>query len=220
MLFENTLYINLDEREDRRLHVVGELAKIGITAPERIPAIKITNPALGCSLSHLKCLNTAKARNWKTVFICEDDIAFLHPQLLLENVEKFSAEYPAEKAAFDVLIIGGNNAPPFRKMTDYCIQIYNCQTTTGYVVASHYYDTLIENITDGIDLYVKNLGDKNLYAIDIYWKILQKRRDSHWYMIIPATVIQYENYSDIENMQTNYSQLMLDVEKSWMLRQR
>jgi hypothetical protein len=34
-------------------------------------------------------------------------------------------------------------------------------------------------------------------------------------MIIPATVTQYESYSDIEERTVNYDHLMLDIEKTW-----
>jgi hypothetical protein len=36
-------------------------------------------------------------------------------------------------------------------------------------------------------------------------------------MITPPTVTQYENYSDIEEQQTNYDYLMLDMEKTWYI---
>ena len=38
-------------------------------------------------------------------------------------------------------------------------------------------------------------------------------------MIIPPTVIQYENYSDIEEKQTDYKYLMLDMDKEWYFAQ-
>ena len=40
-----------------------------------------------------------------------------------------------------------------------------------------------------------------------------------WYMIIPLTVTQYENYSDIEEQERNYNHLMLDMEKEWYFAQ-
>ena len=57
-----------------------------------------------------------------------------------------------------------------------------------------------------------------LYSLDIYWKKMQMQY--YWYMITPATVTQYENYSDIEQRQTNYDHLMLDMEKEWLIKQQ
>jgi predicted RNA-binding protein len=56
------------------------------------------------------------------------------------------------------------------------------------------------------------------YALDIYWKSLQKK--DNWFMILPPTVSQYENYSDIEKKNTNYHWLMLDIEKKWLNQRR
>ena len=87
-LFQHTLYINLDERPDRRNHVENELRNLGITG-ERFPAKKTTDGAVGCSLSHIECLQIAKRNNYPQVFICEDDIQFLQPDLLTHNIERF-----------------------------------------------------------------------------------------------------------------------------------
>jgi GR25 family glycosyltransferase involved in LPS biosynthesis len=208
-LLDHVLYINLESRTDRLAHVNGELNKLGIQG-ERMNAIKLSNGALGCSLSHIRCLEIAKARELPHIFICEDDITFLHPTLLLENVEKF------EKSGieWDVLIIGGNNAPPYDTVSDFCIRAKNTQTTTGYIVRNHYYDTLLANFKAGAFRLMKEPHNKKHYAVDMYWKSLQ--RTDRWYMIIPLTVVQYDDFSDIEERPVNYTDLMLDVRKDWL----
>ena len=40
--------------------------------------------------------------------------------------------------------------------------------------------------------------------------------ENFWYMITPPTVTQYENFSDIEERQTNYNHLLLDMNKEWL----
>jgi GR25 family glycosyltransferase involved in LPS biosynthesis len=199
-------YINLEYRIDRNEHVLDELKKIGVNL-ERFNAITCSAGNIGCSMSHIKCIELAKERNYPHVFICEDDITFTNPNLLKENVSKFENL----NINWDVLIIGGNTLPPFDQTTDFCARTYNCQTTTGYVVNSHYYDTLINNFREGVNKLLKNPSMKKEYSIDMYWKILQQT--DHWYIITPLTVIQYENYSDIENTITNYSLQMLDLDK-------
>jgi len=57
-LFKNTLYINLHERTDRKEHVEKELEKMNIQG-ERVEAIRNDVGAIGCSLSHIKCLEIA-----------------------------------------------------------------------------------------------------------------------------------------------------------------
>jgi hypothetical protein len=54
-----------------------------------------------------------------------------------------------------------------------------------------------------------------LYAIDKYWFQLQER--DNWYLIVPLTVTQLDGYSDIEKRITNYTRVMIDLDKKWLL---
>lgn len=214
-LLENTIFINLDHRTDRLVHAQQELAKIGIHSPERFKAIQTKTGSIGCTMSHIKCLEIAKQRNYEQVFICEDDITFLNPELLLKNLEQFAEN---EEINWDICLIGANNVPPYQPSTDYCIRVFYAQTTTGYIVRNHYYDTLIQNFKESVQHLIKNPANHQQYAIDMYWKRLQKQ--DFWYMIIPPTVSQYSNYSDIENRTTDYNHLMLDLDKPYLMQHR
>ena len=50
-----------------------------------------------------------------------------------------------------------------------------------------------------------------MFAIDIQWKQLQQR--DRWYVLYPLTVIQREDYSDIEKRQVNYGALMTSTKE-------
>jgi len=212
-LFEHTLFINLENRKDRLEHALTEFKKMGINA-ERVNAINMQNGAIGCTMSHIKCIELAKTRNWEQVFICEDDITFLNPELLIQNIEMF---YNNDDILWDVLIIGGNNVPPYQQLYEYAARIFRNQTTTGYIVNKRYYDTLLKNFKESAANLLRKPNNKREYALDIYWNRLQMQ--DFWYMITPPTVTQYENYSDIEKRNTNYDFLMLDMEKQWYLDQ-
>ena len=80
------------------------------------------------------------------------------------------------------------------------------------------YDVLLDNFKTGLNLLLKNPQNKREYAIDIYWKKLQMQY--FWYIITPLTTIQYENYSDVEQQNVDYSHLMLDMEKEWFMKQQ
>lgn len=209
-LLEHTLFINLEERTDRLEHALTEFQKLGIHSPQRYNANKAASGAVGCSISHIKCLEMAKQNRWKYVFVCEDDITFLEPETLMKNLTKFH-EYDCD---WDVVLIAGNNAPPYRRATEFCIQVHNCQTATGYIVKESYYDVLIENFKEGLRGLMKNPENKREYAVDMYWKRLQQR--DRWYMIVPPTVIQYAGYSNIEKKNVNYEFLMKDLDKEWL----
>lgn len=208
---KHAVYINLLSRPDRKQHVESQLKTIGINA-ERFNAIKMTNGALGCSLSHLKILETAKANNWEHILIMEDDILFTKPQLFIHQFNSFLSTHKD----FDVVIISGNNCPPFTKIDQTCVQVTKCQTTTGYLVQQHYYDKLIFNFREGIRNLMKEPEKHNLYAIDKFWFHLQAV--DKWFLIIPLTVTQREDYSDIEKRPTNYSRAMLDLDKEAFLK--
>jgi len=212
-MFEHTIYINLEHRKDRLAHVQQELEKLGVpNRGVRFNAVKCANGAIGCTISHIKCLEQAKAQNLPQVFICEDDICFKDPALLLQNTAKFSTIFGN---AYDVLIIGGNNLPPYKQFGDFCAKISNCQTTTGYIVKQHYYDTLISNFREGLAKLMENPAKKRDFAIDMYWKRLQAI--DNWYIVLPLTVHQLEGYSDIEERNTNYRDAMLDMDKTWLI---
>ena len=212
-LLKNTYVINLESRKDRLQHVINEFNKLNVI-PKRFNAIKTETGAIGCTLSHIKCLEIAIEKGLENIFICEDDITFLNSELFLNNLNKFNKKIKD----WDVLIIGGNVVKPYREIDNCCLRIVNCQTTTGYIVNKQYYKVLLQNFREGVKQLIQNPNLIKKYAIDIYWKFLQIK--DKWYMIYPLTVTQYENYSDIEEGITNYNHLMLDAEKKWLFMQK
>jgi GR25 family glycosyltransferase involved in LPS biosynthesis len=211
-LIKNTLFINLEHRTDRLQHITDELSKLGITG-ERVNAVKAKIGAIGCTLSHIRCLEIAKQRGYEYVFICEDDITFTNPGLFVQQMNKFLSK----QETWDVVLLAGNNMPPYKQVEDYCVQVTRCQTTTGYLVKSHYYDKLIDNIKTGMNMLVRNRDMHKIYAIDKYWFLLQDK--DLWFLITPLSVVQREDYSDIEKRRTNYTKIMVDLDKRYMFEQ-
>lgn len=210
MLLDNihVIYINLDSRPDRKISVLNELKKIKVMNPERFKAIKLANGALGCSMSHLKCIEYAKANKYDQVLICEDDIEFINPDLFLNQLKAFFNK----NHNWDVTLIAGNNMLPYLPIDETCIKIFNCQTTTAYIVKYEYYDTLINHYKEGIQKLMKEPTNNN-YKIDKYWFHLQKK--DNWYLVIPLTIVQREDYSDIEGKITNFKNYMLNYNKCY-----
>ena len=204
---KNAFYINLEHRIDRKVHVESELRNIGIKA-KRFNAINMSNGAIGCSMSHLKILEDGLKNNVDHILIVEDDIQFLDVNKFKNQMNKFLETHDD----WDVVLLGGNNIPPFEYIDDSCVKVSRCQTTTGYLVGGHYINTLILNIRKGIMNLLYKPEKKNLYAIDIYWFNLQLVHK--WYLITPLTVVQREDYSDIEKRITNYKNVMQDLDKS------
>jgi glycosyl transferase family 25 len=205
---KHSFYINLEARTDRKKWCEQQLRTVGIKA-QRFNAIKLENGAIGCSMSHLKCLQIAKQQGWDHLLIIEDDIEFTNPQLFKTQLDKFLTNQ--KKHDWDVVILAGNNMPPFEAVADYCVKVTRCQTTTSYLVNGHYFDTLIANIKEGIQLLMKEPHNHRIYAIDKHWFQLQKK--DNWFLITPLTITQKQDYSDIEKRITNYANVMLDLDK-------
>jgi hypothetical protein len=123
------------------------------------------------------------------------------------NIQKFLNS----DIEWDVVIVAGNNMLPYKPINEYCIQVMNCITTTGYIVKKHYYHKLMANFKEGVLTFMKNPDQKNKYAIDKYW--LQLQMNDRWFMIIPPCIIQKEDYSDVEHRITNFKNYMLNYNK-------
>ena len=203
---EHSFYINLENRQDRRQHVEEELQKIGIKNPERFEAIKMEIGAIGCSLSQLRCLEIAKENNWDHVLICEDDVVFLNPEILIHQTNQFLENHED----WDVLFLGGHNQQQYIPVDDSCVQVHRCQCALSYIVKSHYYDKLIHNMKEGIEMFINEPHNGHSYAVDRYWFRLQEI--DKWYLIVPLTVTQKEDYSDIENKHVTYNYFLLSLD--------
>jgi glycosyl transferase family 25 len=172
-------YINLDSRPDRRVLIEAECARLGLDA-ERFPAIVRTPGGLGCGESHLAVLRLARERGYDRVLILEDDVEFVVDRAT------FDAAIPD---TFDVFLISYNM---IRRDGN---RVVEAQTTGGYIVASHYYDTLIKRWEEGLALYYQYPEQHWNYILDQYWKPLQLI--DQWYASPTELCIQRPGYSDL-----------------------
>ena len=204
---KHIFYINLTARLDRKQNIESQLPRVGLTNFERFNAIKLPDGRVGCTLSHIKCLELAKERGYSHLLICEDDMIFLDPDLFKKQLNKFLGK----QHKWDVILFAGNNVPPYERVDDSCIAVSHCQTTTSYLVNGHYFDTLLNNFKEGLARLMREPAKHVDYAIDKYWLRLQKK--DNWFLITPLTVVQREDYSDIEKRKTNYMYMMMDLDK-------
>ena len=203
-LIKNHFYINLNRRTDRRKSCIKELSKFDII-PNRFPAIENKVGRVGCSFSHLKCLQIAKEQRFPYVAIFEDDIVIPKPN----QVENIVNRILKSGVEWDVLLLAGNNFKPNKnEHVDYCI-VNRCYCGTAYIVKEEFYDKLIENIKEGLLLLMKTRDQQ--YSWDAWWCNLQ--REYKFLLINPLSIYQREDYSDIEYCNVNYKSLMLDSDK-------
>jgi glycosyl transferase family 25 len=196
------LYINLEHRTDRNIHILNELHKICTDDSKihRIDAIKNDNGALGCGLSHIKALEYALKHSinndWKTILIVEDDFTFKYDSNEIERNINLLFEHN-----FDVGLLSHGRLKYHNSNNEIKKVIYS-QTTSSYIIKRDYIYTLLENITYSVnDMISRGLLHEN--HIDIHWTKLQPIHN--WYAVFPAIGCQYDNYSDIEKKYVAYT---------------
>jgi|DEB0MinimDraft_10_1074344.scaffolds.fasta_scaffold96688_2 hypothetical protein len=178
-----SLFINLEKRTDRKIHIENQLKDFKNV--KRIEAIETPeNGYLGCALSHIKALEYAKQMGWDEVIIFEDDFEWVD-----KGIEKLV--YP--EIDFDVCMISGKiNKKEF--MSWNYNKVLDGRHTDCYLVKKHFYDKLIDNFRQGYEKLKKN----NVHAnyIDVYWLSLQKDNT----FITPSLEIgrQMQGFSDIQ----------------------
>lgn len=201
----NVLFINLDSRTDRRTHFELQFFKIGFN-PQRFAAIQNARGAIGCTMSHIACMETAIQNKWDHVLVCEDDATIINLDQLVHQVNHFFQRF---NDSWDVLLLAGNNYQPFRQESPEAVRVANCQTTTAYLVRRPYFETLLANFKDGL---------RKLKAIDQYWKLLQ--RTDRWYLIVPISMIQRSDFSNVSNRHVDYANVMTQINKKWQRGQK
>ena len=185
---DKVVYINLDERQDRRATIEPILHKL--FKPEQIirfPAIRYSPGYVGCTKSHIAVLEMAKKHGWKNVLVLEDDAITSVP-------EKFEKGYAVleelVKKDYDAIVLALLN-PNINKTT---YKTTRSLSTSAYLVNSHYYDKLLANFNEGLDGLLKT-NTYSVYALDQWWwKLMQK---DNWFGTLPSVFIQSNTWSTI-----------------------
>tara|TARA_B100002019_G_scaffold215743_1_gene188341 strand:+ start:4460 stop:6016 length:1557 start_codon:yes stop_codon:yes gene_type:complete len=196
-------YINLSERKEKNENTIKELKRFGISKPNRFEAIKHEIGIVGCVKSHIKCIELAKERGYPFVCIFEDDVVFRNIEKCRTMINKYI------DTDYDVLYIGCrvlNNKYEF--ITDELININSACCNHAYIVKSHYYDTILKNFYEGMELKIQagvdahNKRQSEEYNIDVYCNILQSV--DKWYSFYPNFSSQRDGYSDNFNTEINF----------------
>jgi GR25 family glycosyltransferase involved in LPS biosynthesis len=187
------VYINLEDRVDRKRHAESQLLKyIDGSKIIRFNAIRHARGAIGCGLSHIAVLKQAIQEKWDNVFIAEDDITwtdqFKRGHRILENLIRMD---------YDVIVLGAT----FIKSYKDSFKLISCNCALAYIVNKSYYTKLLDCFTNAVDK-LKISYEQTKYAIDQAWKPLQRR--DNWFIIKPNMCIQLPSYSNIENVHKDY----------------
>ena len=191
MPLDKIFFINLDHRTDRLSEIRGELESRGLAElSERFPAIRHeTIGGVGCGRSHIEVLRLAKERGYSRILILEDDFMFMVGSAdCLQHIDDLE---------FDVCLLAGHLiAVSAHPSHDFLYKVHEAQTTSGYIINSHYYDTLIQVFSEAVTQF-EATNHHWLYAIDVAWKSLQAR--DNWICLNPRVGKQRPSYSDCGN---------------------
>jgi GR25 family glycosyltransferase involved in LPS biosynthesis len=205
-------YINLDNRTDKRLHIESAVLQYFKNTcleerVERFSAIRHSEGAIGCSLSHLEIARKAKAVNARYYMVMEDDFEFLvTKEVFLETLQHIFKPYihpePIAPLDFKVIMLAYNaiNRMPLTltyssNLADVLEISTNAQTTAGFIVNGAYYDELINCWEKGVNMFM-NTGQHWNFACDQCWKELQKEK---WFITKTRIGKQKPGYSDLGN---------------------
>ena len=190
---DKTVYINLNRREDRRLHIEQLLGEYNLPA-QRFEAIEHSHGLYGCGQSHLAVLKMARDAGWKNVLILEDDILFdLSSRDFEQHVERLFNEGPE----FDVCMLDINLQKSEPTEHDWLTRVLYAHCAGAYIVQGHYYQKLIDLYEWALPLLL-NTGMHWVYANDAVWKGLQE--NDRWVTFNPQICRQMPGFSDTKNM--------------------
>lgn len=199
--FDGAFVINLDRRPDRMEKVQKEFDKVGLSVM-RIPAID-GNPSkletvgktgdVGCTLSHVSCVMTAKDLGWNNVLIFEDDVEFRDNAN--ELFDKCIKNMPED---WDMIYLGGNHWGRDLKLTPQMTQVAPNIYKTTHTLTTHAY-AIKETMYNAV---IKHLS-KASKQVDVMYVDLQP--DFNVYAIFPNLAWQRADKSDINGKECDYS---------------
>lgn len=178
------------------------MARLNIVNFTRIPATHMPKRgALGCSLSHIKALETFLESTHSECCILEDDFIFVLGQWQVASLFKTLLTVP-----YDVCLLAANVLRSEPTEHAFLRKVDDAQTTAGYCVSKAYARTLLANFKEGAAKLKEGFetdGKKEpRFCLDIFWKSLQPT--AKWYVVNPKMGIQRESYSDIEERSVRY----------------
>jgi GR25 family glycosyltransferase involved in LPS biosynthesis len=188
-------FINLQHRTDRLAQIQAELTHQGFE-PIRIDAVYVPECGpLGCTLSHIKALETfLESGVGDHCIVFEDDFMFT------TTPEQTKAAMSDPGLDWDVILFAANilKYAPVEGRPD-LFKAVQTLTASGYKVHRRYVPTLLANYKEGLAELIST-GWVKYRALDVYWQLLQQQ--DNWYMRIIGR--QRPGYSDIEKGVRDY----------------
>lgn len=191
--------INCDHRHDRMRHFDAMASRAGLASIQRFKGITglvdhegRVSGNMGCTASHRALLDMIVANEWPNAFIWEDDADIIYSDFH-ERWERFERDVPK---TWDMIYLGaGYGEPPMARVSPHVIRAGRLLTTSSYGI------TLAQ--AKRMAPAISGVGPiDSLYG--------GFHRECETYLISPRCVVQYPNYSDLQEAESGNAQSMLD----------
>ena len=223
LLIDSVIYINLDERKDRNEEILQEIKKIGLPEDKvhRLSAVKRKWGALGCSLSHIACLEFIIKNGWKRTLVLEDDAGFEQSRWAtgVSDINKMmqTSGQKNTDSKWDVIFLGGFVRDPNGPVkTEYpnLWKTKNTSCTHAYIIREEYAKKLLDHTETAVQMMMKYPSNLKQFNLDNAWS--QLMAEDRWFITLPTLAYQRESYSDIEGSNANSAQpLRGNVVRAW-----
>jgi len=190
---DGVVYINLENREDRKKLIKEEMDKMGIPEDKihKVSGVFIPkNGHKGNVQSFILALQLAKMNNWETVLLLEDDAKLIVSEEEFKSKLNEMFNYLNNKE-WDVIMLGQAYGKKVDTDNINIKKISSATTKTAIIIKSHYYNKLLNNFNSSNDLMLshKKSEDKyEKYASDQRWRDLQET--GNWYSFTDDIVKQ------------------------------
>jgi len=205
---DSIIYINLENREDRKELLMKELESINtdMSKVQKVNGIFIPkNGHKGCVQSHVIALKLIKMNNWNQALILEDDAQLnIEPKIFNKIIEKAINILDKNDPDWNVIMLATayKNATPTYDLYDTpkitLDRLHKANTSSAYIIKNSYVDkllTLFENCNENMS--PNNLSGDNYenWALDQKWMSLQEK--DKWYSFSIDLIKQREIWSTI-----------------------
>jgi hypothetical protein len=191
--------INLDSRTDRWDQIRKDWKNA--FPLERVPAVEATPGWKGCSLSHIKVVEEAKARGEPYVLVWEDDCVprNRHPVAIRAMWNEVMAKLAANQDKWDVVLGGatwanGTTVSENSELTTHHMRVFNLPR--GFT--THWTLWNVNSVFDRLMAYKEVLD----VQIDVFMYHQFRVK-----VVVPFLAEQRQGYSDIEGRAIDYSKM-------------
>ena len=190
--------LNLEERRDRLIEVLGELCRMG--APlDRVYHHKakkdgdVRSAYLGATRNHLDVMDHMMTEGLETCLILEDDIVFTND---IKRHQKDLKMFLERGYDYDICFLAASRYHTREEHDDLLILSRQvCTTSSAYLLNSKTLKKVHDCVKEGYDKLMRT-GDSNAYCIDRYWAKLQP--DNKTFIFRHKMCYQRPNYSNLK----------------------